>query len=87
MSINQHFGGIFRWSTLGYSEFQGDEVKALVPAAEALEGQAEALFYQRKKGPGEIVVPILVWSMTGLICFRRHEQSRAMAFCSCALLK
>lgn len=60
-------GGIFRWSALGYSEFQGDEVKALVPAAEAIEGRAEALFYQRKKGPGEILVPMLTWSMTGLI--------------------
>ncbi|MCB0213691.1 MAG: glycosyltransferase family 39 protein, partial [Anaerolineae bacterium] len=60
-------GGIFRGSSLGYSEFQGDEVKALVPAAEAIEGRSEALFDQRKKGPGEIVMPMLVWSMTGLI--------------------
>ncbi|GAB4433566.1 MAG: hypothetical protein Kow0031_15180 [Anaerolineae bacterium] len=52
---------------LGYSEFDGDETKALFPAAEAIEGRADALFYQRKKGPGEILPPMLVWRLTTLI--------------------
>jgi hypothetical protein len=43
-------GAAFRFINLGYSEFDGDEIKALVPAAEAIEGHPEALFDQRKKG-------------------------------------
>ena len=58
---------LFRFTALGYSEFQGDEVKALVPAAEAIEGREAALFDGRKKGPGEILVPLMVWRLTGLV--------------------
>jgi 4-amino-4-deoxy-L-arabinose transferase-like glycosyltransferase len=59
--------GAFRFINLGYSEFDGDETKAMIPAAEAIEGQAGALFDQRKKGPGEILVPMLIWRLSGLV--------------------
>lgn len=58
---------LFRFTELGYSEFQGDEVKALVPAAEALEGREQAFIDVRKKGPGEILAPLMVWRLTGLV--------------------
>lgn len=61
------YGGLFRFVNLGYSEFQGDEVKALVPAAGVIEGEEESLFFPRKKGPGEVLVPMMVWRLTGLI--------------------
>jgi Dolichyl-phosphate-mannose-protein mannosyltransferase len=59
--------GLFRFAYLGYSEFQGDEIKALTPAARALQGQPDALFEDRKKGPGEILLPMMVWGMTGTL--------------------
>jgi len=61
------YGGIFRFTELGYSEFQGDEVRALMPAAGALEGQYDAIFNHRKKGPGEIILPAIVWRLTGTV--------------------
>lgn len=57
----------FRFYSLNYSEFQGDEIKPLISAAEALEGNEEAIFLNRKKGPGEIMVPLLQWRLTGTI--------------------
>ena len=59
--------GLFRFASLGYSEFQGDEIKALTPAARALQGQPNALFEDRKKGPGEILLPMMIWGMTGTL--------------------
>jgi 4-amino-4-deoxy-L-arabinose transferase-like glycosyltransferase len=56
--------GIFRFASLGYSEFQGDEVKAILPAARVLEGHADALAQGRKKGPAEILLPMLPWPLT-----------------------
>ncbi|MCP4166870.1 MAG: phospholipid carrier-dependent glycosyltransferase [Chloroflexi bacterium] len=55
----------FRLVALGYSEFQGDEIKAMVPAARALEGFEQALIFQRKKGPAEILLPMLLWRLSG----------------------
>lgn len=51
---------------LGYSEFQGDEALAMISAAEAIRGHADALFL-RGKGPGEILLPTAVWTLTGTI--------------------
>ena len=60
-------GSFFRFGALGYSEFQGDETKPMVDAAEALEGREDALFTDRKKGPGEILIPMVEWRLTGTI--------------------
>jgi hypothetical protein len=59
--------GLFRFAYLGYSEFQGDEIKALMPAARTLQGQPDALFEERKKGPGEVLSLMMVWGMTGTL--------------------
>ncbi len=74
--------GLFRFAYLGYSEFQGDEVKALMPAARALQGQPDALFEDRKKGPGEILLPMLVWGMTGTL----DESTARLPFAVAGLL-
>ncbi len=55
-----------RFADLGYSEFQGDEALAMISAAEAIQGHADALFL-RGKGPGEILLPAAVWTLTGTI--------------------
>ena len=55
-----------RATNLGYSEFQGDEALALISAAEALEGHEDALFL-RSKGPGEVLLPMALWRLTGII--------------------
>ena len=55
--------GLFRFASLGYSEFQGDEVKAMMPAARVLAGDPGALMLERKKGPAEILLPMLPWRL------------------------
>jgi hypothetical protein len=55
-----------RTLNLGFSEFQGDEALAMIAAAEALEGHEDALFL-RSKGPGEVLLPMALWSLTGVI--------------------
>ncbi|GAB4543942.1 MAG: hypothetical protein Kow0063_37520 [Anaerolineae bacterium] len=57
---------LFRFTNLGYSEFQGDEALAMITAAEALEGHQDALFL-RGKGPGEALLPLALWRLTGTI--------------------
>ncbi len=52
-----------RFVELGYSEFQGDEALAMTSAAEVIRGHADALFL-RGKGPGEILLPTAVWTLT-----------------------
>ena len=56
----------FRFIGLGYSEFQGDEALAMITAAEALEGHQDA-FFLRGKGPGEALLPMALWRLTGTI--------------------
>ena len=56
----------FRFANLGYSEFQGDEALAMITASEALEGHQDALFL-RGKGPGEVLLPMVLWRLTGTI--------------------
>lgn len=60
------FSGFFRFANLGYSEFQGDEARALLRAAETLQGYRDALL-GHKKGPGEILIPAAAYSLTGRI--------------------
>ena len=57
---------LFRFASLGYSEFQGDELLAMISAAESLEGHEDALFL-RGKGPGEVLLPMALWRLTGTI--------------------
>jgi 4-amino-4-deoxy-L-arabinose transferase-like glycosyltransferase len=57
---------VFRFAGLNYSEFQGDEALAMITAAEALEGHQDTLFL-RGKGPGEVLLPMLLWRLTGTI--------------------
>jgi hypothetical protein len=55
-----------RAANLHYSEFQGDEALAMISAAEALEGHEDALFL-RSKGPAEVLLPMALWRLTGVI--------------------
>jgi hypothetical protein len=55
---------LLRSIALDYSEFQGDESLAMISAAESLEGHEDALFL-RAKGPGEVLLPMALWRLTG----------------------
>ena len=55
-----------RFASLGYSEFQGDEALAMISGAETLEGHQDALLL-RGKGPGEVLLPAMLWRLTGTI--------------------
>lgn len=57
---------LFRLPNLGYSEFQGDEARAMLRAAEVLQGNDEVLFLH-KKGPVEILLPALLYGLSGRI--------------------
>lgn len=59
-------GGFFRVSNLGYSEFQGDEARAALRAAAVIQGYDDVLFIH-KKGPTEILLPTVSYSLTGLL--------------------
>jgi 4-amino-4-deoxy-L-arabinose transferase-like glycosyltransferase len=59
-------GAVFRFINLGYSEFQGDETLVMTLAAETLEGQPNALFSENNKGPGQILLPMMLWRLTGV---------------------
>ncbi len=50
---------------LSYSEFQGDEAVVMVGAASALEGD-EAIIFQHKKAPAELLVAMAGWRLTGV---------------------
>ena len=57
---------LFRFVNLGYSEFQGDEGRAMLRAAEVLQGRDEVLFLH-KKGPVEILLPAATYAIAGRI--------------------
>ncbi len=57
-------GGFFRFTNLGYAEFHGDESRAVLRAAGVIQGYEDVLFLH-KKGPAEILVPALIFSLTG----------------------
>ncbi len=61
-----------RVPNLGYSEFQGDETRALLRTAEAIQGYRDALM-THKKGPGEILLPAASYVLVGQI----NEVARA----------
>jgi hypothetical protein len=54
-----------RTVNLNYSEFQGDEAKVMVRAAQALEGE-EAIVFQHKKGPAQLALVMSGWRLTGI---------------------
>jgi 4-amino-4-deoxy-L-arabinose transferase-like glycosyltransferase len=72
---------LFRFASLGYSEFQGDEALAMISAAEGLEGHQDALFL-RGKGPGEVLLPMVLWRLTGTI----NESTARLPFAIASLL-
>ena len=55
---------LLRLTNLGYSEFQGDEVRAVLRAAAVIQGHEDVLFLHRK-GPTEILVPTTFYVLTG----------------------
>jgi hypothetical protein len=57
---------ILRTANLGYKEFQGDEGLIMTRAAAALQGDDDQLFLHQK-GPGEILLPLATWGLTGSI--------------------
>ncbi len=56
--------GFLRFTNLGYAEFQGDEGRAVLRAAAVMQGYENALFLHRK-GPVEILLPTLIYALTG----------------------
>jgi 4-amino-4-deoxy-L-arabinose transferase-like glycosyltransferase len=52
----------FRLINLGYSEFQGDESRAMLMAAGVIRGEDDILFLHRK-GPAEILVPTAFYAL------------------------
>jgi hypothetical protein len=60
-------GGSFRFVELNYSEYQGDEIEAVAAAARAIEGNDDALTLQRRKGPAEVLLPMLMWRTTDVL--------------------
>lgn len=57
-------GGFYRFTYLGYSDFHGDEARATLRAAAVLQGYEDVLFLHRK-GPAEILLPTVVYALTG----------------------
>jgi len=56
----------FRFTYLGYSEFQGDEAAVLLKGVGVVQGREDVLF-RHKKGPAEILIPAVLYSLTGRI--------------------
>ncbi len=56
-------GGFLRFTNLGYAEFQSDEARVTLYAANVIQGYENALFIHRK-GPAEILLPTVVYALT-----------------------
>ncbi|MFQ5987590.1 MAG: glycosyltransferase family 39 protein, partial [Dehalococcoidia bacterium] len=56
----------FRFTYLGYSEFQGDEAAVLLKGVGVIQGREDVLF-RHKKGPAEILIPAVLYSLTSRI--------------------
>lgn len=76
------FAAFFRFANLGHNEFHEDELEAMHPAAEALVGHQDALFVNRRKGPGEVLLPMMFWGLTGTI----NELTARLPFAVAGLL-
>ncbi|MDM8527482.1 glycosyltransferase family 39 protein [Anaerolineales bacterium HSG24] len=57
----------FRLANLEYSEFLEDEGEVMLAVAHISNGELEALFENRRKGPTELLLPLSMWAMTGII--------------------
>lgn len=57
-------GILFRFVNLGYADYQGDEARAALRAAAVLQGYEDVLFLH-KKGPTELLLPTLLYTLTG----------------------
>ena len=57
-------GAILRFTGLGYADYQGDEARAALRAAAVLQGYEDVLFLH-KKGPTEILLPTVIYALTG----------------------
>ncbi len=57
-------GALFRFVGLAYSDYQGDEARAALRAAAVLQGYEDVLMLH-KKGPTEILVPTVLYTLTG----------------------
>jgi hypothetical protein len=68
-------GGFFRFTNLGYSEFLTDEARTVLRAAAVIQGHEDVLFLHRK-GPVEILLPTVIYSLTG----RLDEASARLPF-------
>lgn len=55
-------GGFLRLTNLGYAEFQGDEARLALRAAEIIQGYENALLIH-KKGPTETLLPTVIYVM------------------------
>jgi len=55
---------LFRLANLGYSEFQGDEARAMLMAGGVIRGEDGILFLHRK-GPAEILIPAAFYALAG----------------------
>ncbi len=53
-----------RFTDLAYTEFQGDEARAVLRAAETIQGYHDALL-SHKKGPVEILLPTDIYLLAG----------------------
>lgn len=56
--------GFLRFTDLGYAEFHNDEARAALRAAAVLQGSEDVLLIH-KKGPTEILVPAVLYALTG----------------------
>jgi hypothetical protein len=56
-------GGFFRFANLGYAEFQGDEARLALHAAEVIQGHENVLLLH-KKGPTEILLPTAIYVLS-----------------------
>ncbi|MFL7791771.1 MAG: glycosyltransferase family 39 protein [Anaerolineae bacterium] len=55
-----------RFGNLGYSEFQGDESRAMLMAAGVVRGE-DGILFLHKKGPVEILLPAVFYALDGTI--------------------
>jgi hypothetical protein len=57
---------LLRFPNLGYSDFLGDEARAMLYATDAIQGYPSALLVH-KKGPTEILIPLGIYTVAGQI--------------------
>ncbi len=57
-------GALLRFTNLGYTDYQGDEARAALRAAAVIQGYEDVLFLH-KKGPTEILLPTVIYTVTG----------------------